>query len=96
MNREQVLSLVPALLIPKYLSAAPKQPPFELIEIEGAAYVWPRGINHAGDISGHLVMESENGQFGFIRRGDQATLLSVPGAIATRAWGIDRTFLRFV
>jgi len=70
-------------------TAALKQPRFELIEIEGAAYVWPRGINNAGDISGHLVMESENGQFGFIRRGDQVTLLSVPDAIATRAWGID-------
>lgn len=62
--------------------AAPKQPFFELFEAGGV-----RGINDAGDISGFI--STEHGMVGFIKRGDDITHISPPGAFNTFAWGID-------
>ena len=59
MNRRQLLGLIPASLIPYHLSrttvsAAPKRAVFEFLEIRGAEFVHPTGINNHGDICGYL------------------------------------------
>ena len=85
--KRRVLTFAVLFLIASSLMAGPKRPDLELVEIEWADGVHPRGINNAGEVSGWL--RTGNSRLGFVTKEGQTTLISAPGSTETFAWGID-------